>query len=211
MKILVVYLIKSMQSIFIFISVGIILISCDLGNEVESGEKTSCFIFVDDFNNNPIESVNVTLYTKSSSGVSFSYSRTTNNSGECCFEYESRLSLSYIKAQKDGYYPLYEYRLDAGYIPPAIRLVSIAYLKLHVQNIPPSAQNDSIKINYPGAGGGINTLIYVGAYIDTTVTLLSHTCTSYLSWTSRHDDILVDSTLSIIITSQDTTYVQILY
>lgn len=213
MKNQIAYRVKKLPSTIFILLMGTFVTSCDIVNESDHSERTSCFTVVDDLNNSLLDSVYVQLTVKSrETNVSWQYVEYTNSSGECCFDYESEFSPYFIDLQKEGYNPLYRYGEVIHYIPATIRLTQFAFIKFHTKNIPPTDDSDIIWVDYPGTNSNsMASFRCDGANIDTTVTLSSRPGLKEILWTSSHNGILVDSTLTIDIKVHDTTYVEIFY
>ena len=96
-----------------------------------------------------------------------------------------------------------------------VTLRPVSYMKVHLNNVLPNEITDEIIITYyPDAyNGTYNLNPIVGAQIDTTFIL---TCrdnqNSFLSYTSVHNGVRKDSTMSrIVLNVHDTTAVEIIY
>ena len=96
-----------------------------------------------------------------------------------------------------------------------VTLRPVSYMKVHLNNILPNEITDEIIINsYPDAyDGTYNLNPIVGAQIDTTFILAcSDNQNSYLRYTSVHNGVSKDSTMSgIVLNVNDTTTVEIIY
>ena len=195
--------------IILIVCASTIITSCDFyDNPPVTSKQTTCFTVVDDLSNSPLDSALVTLTIRYTSGVYASLSGTTDVQGKCCFEHEPA-SLYGLFVGKEGYVYLCT---DKGFVPSPARLTPVAYLQLHVKNVPPNAVDDQIGITYPDATcSGSHILIFQGANVDTTVTLTSRPGNNSISRISWHNNVRTDSTLSTTMTSRNTTFVDILY
>lgn len=197
--------------IILIVSGVTIITSCDSTNDnhpVAVG-STVCFAIVDDLNNSPLASAYVRLTIRDTDRIYSSLTGTSDAQGKCCFKYESSSSLIELFVEKEGY--VY-FCPGSGYLPSTVRLTAVAYLRLHVKNVPPTDANDQIGITYPDAScSGSQILIFGGPNVDTTVTLTSRPGNGFISWISWHINVRSDSTLSVVMASHDTALVQVLY
>ena len=95
-----------------------------------------------------------------------------------------------------------------------VTLRPVSYMKVHLNNILPNEITDEILItDYPGAYGAYNLNPIMGAQIDTTFILSCRdNRNSYLRYTSVHNGVSKDSTMSgIVLNVNDTTAVEIIY
>ena len=139
----------------------------------------------------------------------------TDSAGQAFIVVNSYSRITWLNAQKLGYQfccPGFSYG-PASEVPVSLRPVS--YMKVHLNNILPNEITDEIIINsYPDAyDGTYNLNPIVGAQIDTTFILAcSDNQNSYLRYTSVHNGVSKDSTMSgIVLNVNDTTAVEIIY
>ena len=214
-----------MKRIFfiILITIGVsVTTSCEK-NEDQPIEVTHCFKIVDDHSDLPVSGADVRAdiarhYVGSSGVFYFVLNETSDSAGNCCFKIQraevTSESIYNLFVEKKGY--VYWGCAPPGVpsmIPSIIRLTPVAYIQMHIKNVPPKEDNDFISIKYihPTCAGS-NYIQLDGANVDTTQTVDTPPGNTYISWRSWHNEVSADSLLSgLSVTSRDTLFLEILY
>jgi hypothetical protein len=174
-------------------------------------ENTACFTVLDDFTNQPLDSVSVCLRIDTKYSF-YNLLGLTDSFGNCCLNYGLSESIYEFSIWKSGFDLFYMGNIGYDEDHLTVKLKPVSSLCMHVKNILPASAYDRICIECPAVNySGIQSQSFEGAAIDTTVTFITPPGDRYIFLILWHDTLRTDSVINVTLHSHDTTFVNILY
>jgi len=181
-----------------FVIAPLLWTACNFEDDVPQPtipNKEYCFQVIDELSSDPLDSVLVTVTVTAKLfdwTIYLNYAGYTSG-GECCLSIPGDQYPAFVNLAKP-HYTCYSEDINSNLAqyPIIFRLKRNVTLSLHLKNVTPSNEQDSLWVYLSGFGCDITSAGFAGAKVDTTFTWESGAEEQSLTWLHYNNGILID-------------------